>query len=104
MIKVSINSNERNELEQFLRLSSSKNSEKALMVLLCSEGQKVDHIARALKRNLHTVRDWLRRYIKSGIKGLNRNYSPGRPDEKRSKIKCFSPLRRQKLSCLVLLI
>ena len=87
MIKVSINSNERNELEQFRRLSSSKNSEKALMVLLCSEGQKVDHIARALKRNPHTVRDWLRRYIKSGIKGLNRNYSPGRPGEKRSKIK-----------------
>jgi transposase len=87
MIKVSINPDERKELEQFRRLSSSKNSEKALMVLLCSEGQKIDHIANTLKRNPHTVRDWLSRYKKSGIKGLNRNYSPGRPDEKRSKIK-----------------
>ena len=87
MIKVSIDPDKRKELEQFRRLSSSKDSEKALMVLLCSEGQKVDQIASTLKRNPHTVRDWLRRYIKSGIKGLSRNYSPGRPDEKRSKIK-----------------
>ncbi|MDL1969068.1 MAG: hypothetical protein LWW97_11165 [Deltaproteobacteria bacterium] len=38
-------------------------------------------------RNPHTVRDWLKRYNASGIKGLGRKYSPGRPDEKRSKIK-----------------
>lgn len=87
MLKISITSDERKELEQFRRLSSSKDSEKALIILLCSEGQKVNQIATALKRNPHTVRDWLRRYKKSGIKGLSRNYSPGRPDEKRSKIK-----------------
>jgi transposase len=87
MIKISITSDERKELEQFRRLSSSKDSEKALMVLLCSEGQKVDLIASTLRRNPHTVRNWLRRYKKSGIKGLARNYSPGRPDEKRTKIK-----------------
>lgn len=87
MIKISISSDEREELEQFRRLSSSKDSEKALMILLCSEGQKVDQIATVLKRNPHTVRDWLKRYKESGIKGLSRNYSPGRPDEKRSKIK-----------------
>ena len=86
MIKISITSDERKELGQFRRLSSSKDSEKALMILLCSEGQKVDQIATSLKRN-PTVRDWLRRYKESGTKGLSRNYSPGRPDEKRSKIK-----------------
>ncbi|MBA3006212.1 MAG: IS630 family transposase [Desulfocapsa sp.] len=87
MIKVSINSDERQELEQFRRLSSSKDSEKALMILLCSEGHNVNHIAGTLKRNPHTIRDWIKRYKNSGIKGLSRNYSPGRPDEKRSKIK-----------------
>ncbi|GEM_PF-3957359 len=45
MIKISISSDEREEIEQFRRLSSSKDSEKALMMLLCSEGQKVNQIA-----------------------------------------------------------
>lgn len=87
MIKISITSDERIELEQFRRLSSSKDSEKALMVLLSSDGQKVSQIASALKRNQHTVRNWLRRYKELGIKGLARNYSPGRPDEKRTIVK-----------------
>lgn len=87
MIKVSINKEQQKELERFRSRASSKNSEKALMVLLSSEGEKVSQIAKILKRNPHTVRDWLKRYNKSGIKGLSRKYSPGRPDEKRSKIK-----------------
>ncbi len=87
MIRVSINTTQRKELEQFRSLASSKDSEKALMVLLCSEGETAPQISKALKRNPHTVRDWLKRYNKYGIKGLARKYSPGRPDEKRTKIK-----------------
>ena len=87
MIKVTINSEQRKELERFRSLASSKDSEKALMVLLSSEGQKVSQIAKTLKRNPHTVRDWLKRYNKSGIKGLSRKYSPGRPDKKRTELK-----------------
>lgn len=87
MIKVSIDKQQRIELESFRGLASSKDSEKALMVLLSSEGQKVSQIAKALKRNPHTVRDWLKRYSKSGLHGLKRNHSPGRPDNKRSRIK-----------------
>jgi len=87
MIKVSITSEQRKELEQFRALASSKDSEKALMVLLNSEGKTVAQIAESLKRNPHTVRDWLKRYNTKGIKGLNRKYSPGRPDKKRAKLK-----------------
>ena len=87
MIKVSINIEQRKELERFRALASSKDSEKALMVLLSSEGEKVPQIAQILKRNPHTVRDWLKRYNADGIKGLSRKYSPGRPDEKRAKLK-----------------
>jgi len=87
MIKVSINKKQQKDIERFRSLASSKDSEKALMVLLSSEGKKISQIAKALKRNPHTVRDWLKRYNTSGIKGLGRKYSPGRPDEKRSKIK-----------------
>lgn len=87
MIKVSINIEQQKELKRFRSLASSKNSEKALIVLLSSEGKKVSQIAQILKRNPHTVRDWLKRYNAEGIKGLNRKYSPGRPDEKRAKLK-----------------
>ena len=87
MIKVSIYNEQRKELEQFRALASSKDSEKCLMVLLSSEGKKVFQIAEMLKRNPHTVRDWLKRYNIAGIKGLSRKYSPGRPDKKRVKLK-----------------
>ncbi|MCK5488214.1 MAG: IS630 family transposase [Desulfobacterales bacterium] len=87
MIKVSINAEQQKELERFRTLASSKDSEKALMVLLSSEGENVSQIAKTLKRNPHTVRDWLKRYNLGGIQGLSRKYSPGRPDEKRAKLK-----------------
>jgi len=87
MIKVSICTKQQKELERFRALASSRDSEKALMVLLSSEGKNVSQIAKTLKRNPHTVRDWLKRYNLNGIKGLSRKYSPGRPDEKRAKLK-----------------
>ncbi len=87
MIKVSINTEQQKELERFRVLASSKDSEKALMLLLSSEGKNVSQISKALKRNPHTVRDWLKRYNLDGIKGLGRKYSPGRPDEKRAILK-----------------
>ena len=87
MIKVSINNIQQKELERFRALASSKNSEKGLMVLLNSEGKTVSQIAETLKRNPHTIRDWLKRYNAAGIKGLSRKYSPGRPDKKREKLK-----------------
>jgi len=83
MIKVSINKGQKKELERYRKLASSKDSEKALMILLNSDGLGVIQIAKILKRNPHTIRDWLKRYIASGIKGLDRKYSPGRPDKKR---------------------
>ena len=87
MIKVSITQEQRKKLEQFRSLASSKDSEKALMVILSSEDKRVSQIAKTLKRNPHTVRDWLKRYNAAGLKGLSRKYSPGRPDKKRAKIK-----------------
>jgi transposase len=72
MIKVSINNIQQKELERFRALASSKNSEKGLMVLLNSEGKTVSQIAKTLKCNPHTVRDWLKRYNVAGIKGLSK--------------------------------
>ena len=87
MIRVQLSSEQKAELEKFRCQASSKDSEKALMVLLSNDGQSVGYISALLKRNPHTVRDWLKRYQKLGITGLSRKYSPGRPDEKRKRVK-----------------
>ena len=87
MIKVELTQEQRNEIENFRRQASSKDTEKALMVLMSADGRSVGDISTILKRNPHTVRDWLKRYQRKGLAGLSREYSPGRPDEKRNKVK-----------------
>lgn len=87
MIKIKLTDEQRRELEDFRRQASSKNSEKALMVLMSNDGHSVPKIAAILKRNNHTVRDWLKRYLKNGLSGLSRRFSPGRPETKRQILK-----------------
>jgi transposase len=87
MIKVQLTSEQQKEIEDFRRQASSKDSEKALMVLMSADDKSVGEISSTLKRNPHTVRDWLKRYQQKGLKGLSRKFSPGRPDEKRTLIK-----------------
>jgi len=87
MIKIQLSHEQQHELEDFRRQVSSKDSEKALMVLLNNDGKTVAEIALMLKRHQHTVRDWLKRYRSQGIRGLYRKFSPGRPNDLREKIK-----------------
>ena len=87
MIKIKLTQANRLELESFRYQASSKDSEKALMVLMNAGGQSVADISSSLRRNPHTVRDWLKRYKASGLSGLSRKFSPGRPDKKRGKVK-----------------
>jgi len=87
MLKIRLSNEQWLELKKFRKQASSKDSEKALMALLSNDGKSVPEIALMLKRNQHTIRDWLKRYKLQGIKGLNRNFSPGRPNTIRKKIK-----------------
>ena len=87
MIKVTLTLEQKNELERLRGQASSKDSEKALMVLMNNEGKSPPEISCILKRNPHTVRYWLRKYQGIGIKGLFRSYSPGRPKDKREGVK-----------------
>ena len=87
MLKIQLSKEQRIELENYRKHASSKDSEKALMVLLSNDGKSVPEISLMLKRNPHTVRDWLKRYKVQGPKGLQRNFSPGRPGTMRDKIK-----------------
>jgi transposase len=83
MIRVQINQQEEEELQRFRGQSSSRHSEKALMVLMNANGESPVIVAGKLSRNPHTVRFWLKRYLAGGLEGLKRKYSPGRPSDKR---------------------
>ena len=86
MIKIKLKEQERARLEKFRGQSSSDKSEKAFMVIMSAEGHSPIKIAEALKRNPHTVRKWLKRYDKEGEDGLQRKYSPGRPNDVRKQV------------------
>jgi len=87
MIQVKLSEDTQKELEEYRGQASSKNSEKALMVLMSNSGKSAVEISCILKRHHHTVRMWLKRYQKEGIRGLDRRYSPGRPNWLREEIK-----------------
>ena len=54
MIRINLSDEQQRELETFRRQASSKDSEKALMVLLSNNGKSVPEIALMLKRNQRT--------------------------------------------------
>ncbi len=85
MIRVHLTKDQRLELEKYRGQSSSQNSEKAFIVLLNSDGNSANAIAKQLHRSSHTVRLWLKRYLKKGLAGLERNSSSGRPRDKRKE-------------------
>jgi transposase len=87
MIITVLSNEEKKQLKKYRSFASSENSEKALMVLLNAEGKSPIKIAMQLKRHQHTVRTWLKRYQNNGIKGLDRFYSPGRPNSLREMVK-----------------
>jgi transposase len=89
MLSIQLDDDERQILVQIRRATSDPRSEKALAVLLLSDGNTVPAIANQLKRHHHTIRDWLKRYKKYGLHGLARKFSPGRPSIRKNKIEPF---------------
>jgi transposase len=79
MERINLTDHERQELLKMRKLASSKDSEKAFMILLYDDGYNAIEIGERMHRNPHTVRKWIKRYISKGLSGLSRNYSPGRP-------------------------
>ena len=87
MIQIQLTEEKKKQLEYYRGQASSKNSEKALMAIKSSEGKSPKEIAEILQRNPHTIRKWLKRYQKEGIRGLDRLYSLGRPNHLWNKVK-----------------
>lgn len=82
MIRISLSPEEKSALNR-LRLTKKSNiGERAHYVLLSDEGKSVQEICAHLSRNGHTVRLWLKRYLKDGISGLSSRNNSGRPAKK----------------------
>ncbi len=89
MIKILLTEEEERELGKIRRRISDYRSERALSVIMNSEGGNPVQIAKTLKRSYFTVRKWLLSFKKKRIEGLNRTYSPGRPANSRTELKSY---------------
>ena len=79
IVKLEISALEREKLQSLQNNGSGLMRERSLAILHCVEGKKITWIAKALNRQILTIRTWIERFRKEGIQGLERNYSPGRP-------------------------
>ena len=86
IIKIKLSKKERIELEGLRRKYNDYRSERALAILHCSDGLTATRIAKILRRTIQTVCIWLHAYEDHGVKGLSRNFSPGRPNLRRTKL------------------
>jgi len=86
IIKIELSGQDRSALESVRRKYNDYRSERALAVLHCAEGMKATKIAEILQRTVQTVCSWLKAYQESGIDGLNRDFSPGRPNIRRTQL------------------
>jgi len=77
---------DRTALESLRRKYNDYRSERALAVLHCSAGMTATKIAELLQRTVQTVCSWLHAYQKDGINGLSRDFSPGRPNLRHTRL------------------
>ena len=70
MIRIALIPEQREALEKARRIRTANLAERCLAVLLSDRGQRVPAIAEATGRHEHTIRSWLKAYMKEGIEGL----------------------------------
>lgn len=79
IVKLEISAAQKKELEELQSNGSGIMRERSLAVLHCAAGRKITWIAKALNRQILTIRTWIERFRQDGVQGLERSYSPGRP-------------------------
>lgn len=82
MIHIDLIPEQRKALEKARRIRSSNLAERCLAVLLSDRGQRVPAIAQSMGRHEHTIRSWLKAYLREGIEGLNDTPPVGRTNRK----------------------
>lgn len=87
VVKIALSVDAQKALEDLQHNGSGLMRERSLAILHCSAGKKILWIAHALNRRPLTIKTWIDAYLKSGIEGLDRTYSPGRPSFRISHLK-----------------
>lgn len=82
MIRVHLLPEQGEILEQARRIRRSHLVERCLAVLLSDRGQSVPIIAESIGRHDHTIRSWLKAYLREGLGGLKNTPPPGRTHRK----------------------
>lgn len=85
MIRIKLNEEEKKELQK-LRSTRSPLGERAYYILLSDKGLRIKKIAQKVNRHEHTIRSWIKGYVKLGIKGLKSKSPPGRVRIKGPKV------------------
>ncbi len=85
-IRIQITDQERQRLLGLRQKSGDCRGERALAVLHCADGRRPRQIADMLKRSSQAVCQWLHAYERDGITGLSKEYSPGRPSTRKTKL------------------
>ncbi len=82
MIRIQLPHEQREALEKARRIRTSSLAERCFAVLLSDRGHSVPAIALASGRHEHTIRSWLKAYLKEGIAGLKDTPPVGRTNRK----------------------
>ena len=85
MIRIHLLDEQRESLENARRIRTSNLSARCLAVLLWDRGQNVPLIAESIGRHEHTIRSWLKAYLRDGIEGLKNTPPPGRTNRKENE-------------------
>ncbi len=93
MIHMDLIPEQREALEKARRIQSSTLAERWLAVLLSDQGHRVPAIAASMGRHEHTIRSWLKAYLKEGIEGLKATPPLGRTHRKeQSALRLLQPV------------
>jgi transposase len=91
MLRVTLSPAEEKAVTRLRNQTGDPRSERALIILLSHQGNGPIEIGQQLKRNPHTIRLWIKRYLKDGLSGLERLYSPGRPKQQKAQLLALIP-------------
>jgi transposase len=87
ILKVTLSKEEKEALICLKQKRSSNIGMRALFILLSDQGHTVPRIAKQTGYSAQRIRIWLKRYQKTGIKGLYSISPPGRPPLKSKAVK-----------------
>lgn len=80
MVRITLTSAQREELEQTFKTTSERYlRHRCQAVLMAARGRQHGQIAEDLQVHRVTVQDWLRQYRQGGIDGLVIHWGPGQP-------------------------